>query len=228
MRKTLTDRGVEKLEIKRGKAYAQPDPELTGHYVRVQPTGAKSFAVAARDPSGKQKWATIGAADVLSIEDARKQARVAIARIRSGEPAFEAPAESFEAEARRWLDRHVKKKRLRSERHINRLLELHVFSFWRGRPFLSIKRSDVTALLDDVEDGHSARQADSVLSVISPIMHWYAARSDSYLVPIVRGMRRRNPKEHARARLSTTTNSARSGKPVRRTACSVRSSASLC
>ena len=79
MRKTLTDRGVEKLEIKRGKAYAQPDPELTGHYVRVQPTGAKSFAVAARDPSGKQKWATIGAADVLSIEDARKQARVAIA-----------------------------------------------------------------------------------------------------------------------------------------------------
>ena len=153
-----------------------------------------------RDPAGKQIWANIGAADVLSLDEARKQARTAIARIRDGQPAFEPPVESFEAEARRWLERHVKRKHLRSEKQITRLLEVHVFPFWKGRPFLSIKRTDVTALLDDVEDDHGARQADCVLTVVRSIMNWYATRHDDYHPPIVRGMRRENPKEQTRER----------------------------
>ena len=60
MRKTLTDKGVTALKP-RSQRYARPDPELRGHYVRVQSSGAKTFAAVARDPVlKKQIWTTIG------------------------------------------------------------------------------------------------------------------------------------------------------------------------
>ena len=60
-RKTLTDRTVAALKPK-AKAYTVPDPGCVGHYVRVLPSGNKSFTVVTRDPSGKQKWVTLGSA----------------------------------------------------------------------------------------------------------------------------------------------------------------------
>ena len=203
MRKTMTDAAVAKLRPG-SKTYHHPDPELRGHYVRVLPTGTKSFAAVARNPvTRKQEWATIGAADTLSIAEARRRAQTALARIRAGQAAFEPPVQSFEAVARDWLKRHVEKNRLRSAKQITRLLELHVFDFWKGRPFESIKRSDVTALLDDVEDDHSPRQADAVLTVVRAIMFWYGTRHDGYQPPVIRGMRRQNPKEQVRERVLT-------------------------
>ena len=199
MRKTLTDKSVQALKP-RPKRYAYPDPELRGHYVRIQPSGAKAFVTVARDPAGKQVWTNIGAADVLTVDAAREQARTTIARIRAGLPASEPPEQSFEEVARRWLEREVKDK-LRSEKNIVGLLELHALPFWKGRPFLSIRRSDVTALMDDVADGHGERQADQVLTVISSMMHWFARRHDDYLPPIIRGMRLQKPKERARKRI---------------------------
>ena len=96
MRKTLTDAGVRALKP-RAVRYAHPDPELAGHYVRVQPSGAKSFVAVSRDPSGKQVWATIGSVDLMSVAESRDKARAAIKRIMSGKPAFEilAKAETF-------------------------------------------------------------------------------------------------------------------------------------
>jgi integrase len=206
MRKTLTDKGVAALKP-RASRYAFPDPELRGHYVRVQPTGAKAFVTVARDPvRKKQIWNVIGAADVLSIDDARKQARKAIERVRAGQPAFEAPPQepdSFEKVANNWLERHAKAKGLRSLHEIERLLRAHVFPVWANRPFLSIRRSDVAALLDEVEDNHSPRQADAVLTVVRSMMNWFATRHDDYIPPITRGMRRQSPKAQARARILT-------------------------
>jgi hypothetical protein len=73
-RKTLSDKGVAALKP-RAKPYAEPDPELTGHYIRVQPTGARSYVAVARSPAGKQIWTTIGAAEVLPAAEARIRAR---------------------------------------------------------------------------------------------------------------------------------------------------------
>jgi hypothetical protein len=90
VRKTLSDKGVAALKP-RAQRYAFPDPELRGHFVRVQPSGSRTFVTVARDPNGKQVWTTIGAADVLKIEEAREQARNAIRRVKAGQPALEAP-----------------------------------------------------------------------------------------------------------------------------------------
>ena len=200
MRKTLTDKGVAALKV-RPQRYAYPDPELRGHYVRVQPSGAKAFVTVARSPAGKQVWTHIGAADVMGIDEARGKAREAIGRVRAGLPAVEASADSFAAVTANWLKRHVEPNGLRSAPEIKRLLNVHILPQWQARDFTSIRRSDVAALLDHVEDNHGARQADYVLNIVRSIMNWYAARNDDYVPPIARGMRRQNPRAQARTRV---------------------------
>jgi integrase len=204
MRKTLTDRAIAALKAK-AKRYTVTDPDLPGHYVRCTPAGAKSFVVVAPNPrTRKQVWAVIGSTDTLTIADARERARQAIQRIKDGLPAFEVPPvppESFEHVADRWLKRHVHAKKLRSEPEITRLLKSHVYPAWGRRAFLDIRRSDVAALLDEVEDDHGGPQADLVLAYVRGVMSWYAARHDDYVPPIVKGMRRTSPKERARSRI---------------------------
>jgi integrase len=203
MRKTLSDKGVAALKP-RAQRYAYPDPELRGHYVRVTPNGAKSFVAVTLDPHGKQVWATIGPTDRYSIEVARDLAREALKRVHAGLSAFEAPPDKpamFRDVAELWLTRHVRANGLRSIRQIIRHLNAHVYPAWRERPLLDIRRSDVAALLDQVQDNHSARAADYVLSIVRAVMNWFATRNDDYVPPIVRGMQRRSSHATARARI---------------------------
>jgi integrase len=86
---------------------------------------------------------------------------------------------------------------------IKRLLNTHVMPVWGDRPFVGIRRSDVASLLDAIEDKHGARQADLVLTIVRSIMNWHATRHDDYNPPIVRGMRRQNPKDTERERVLT-------------------------
>ncbi len=202
-RKTLTDNMILKLKPAR-KRLTMPDPELRGHYIRVTPTGAKSFVAVARAPAGKQVWATIGSTDLFTIDEARDKAREAIKRIKDGQPAFEPPPvkpDSFKAVADNWMQRHVKAKGLRSEYEIARILRKHIYPVLQDRDFETIRRSDVTALLDMVEDGSGPRQADTVLATLSSIMHWHGARSDDYVPPLARGMHRYDPHARKRARI---------------------------
>ena len=73
-RKSLTDKGIAALKP-RAARYAFPDPQLASHYVRVTPSGAKSYACVARNPDGKQVWTTVGDCGVMPIEEARARAR---------------------------------------------------------------------------------------------------------------------------------------------------------
>lgn len=202
-RQTLTDNMVAKL--KPGpKRLTLSDPELRGHYVRITPTGGKSYVAVTRDSSGKQVWATIGSTDHFTIDEARETARQIIKRIKAGKAAFEPPAvkaDSFEAVARNYVERHVKANKLRSQAEIERLLDKHVYPPWKDRDFVGIRRGDVTKLLDEVQDNHGPQEADHVLAVVRGIMNWYASRSDEYVSPITRGMRRTDPKSRKRARI---------------------------
>jgi integrase len=200
MRKTLTDRGVAALKP-RAQRYAIPDPELRGLWIRVTPTGAKSFVAVTRDRDGKQVWTTIGATDVFAIDQAREQARAILQRVRSGQPAIAPKAETLGDVIASWLERHVKAKGLRSRDKIVGLLERHIDQAWRARPFTEIRRSDVVALLDEIEDDHGARQADHVFALLRSIMNWFASRHDDYVPPLVRGMGRVDANARARARI---------------------------
>jgi integrase len=185
----MSDKGVAALRP-RAARYSVSDPELNGLWIRVQPSGAKSYATVARGPTGKQVWTSIGAADAMPIVAAREVARKVLQRVRAGLLAFEARAETFGAVVETWRTRHVEANALRSAREINRLLDTHILPAWKDREFTSIRRSDIAALLDKVEDGHGARAADYVLNVTRSIMFWFASRHDDYMPPIVRGMNR--------------------------------------
>jgi integrase len=201
-RRTLTDRMVAALPRKR-RRYTVTDPEQRGMYVRVPPQGPCVFAAVARDPYGKQIWATLGSADVVEVDAARDKAREAIRRIKAGLPAIEPPPtkpDSFEAVAGNWLKRHVEAKGLLTRGEIERCLTKYVLPHWREREFESLRRSDVARLLDHVEDHHGRRQADVVLSIVRAIGNWHAARDDRYVSPFVRGMSRTDPGAGRRAR----------------------------
>lgn len=199
-RKTMTDKMVAALPKKR-KRYTVSDPEMRGLYVRVPPSGPNVYAVVARDPYGKQIWHTVGAANVIEIAEARDKARTTIKRIKAGLPAVEAlptPPDAFKIVADDWLKRYVAKEKLRTQAEIERCLTKYVYPHWGNRDFTGIKRSDVTALLDHVEDKHGGHQADVVLGIVRSIARWFTTRNDEYLSPVVPGMGRDNGAARAR------------------------------
>jgi integrase len=167
--------------------------------VRVQPTGNRSFVAVTRDPRGKQIWTTIGSATLLTVEEARQQAREVIKRIKAGKD--KAGPQSFEAVAKDWLHRHVDAKGLRDAYEIRRVLKKHIMPEWGGRDFESIRRGDVSRLLDQIEDESGARTADKVLEITSGICRFYEKRNEDYSSPIIKGMKRYSTKDHARKRI---------------------------
>src|SRR3954463_12638254 len=106
-RKTLTDSMIASLSAK-PKPYTVADPEVTGLYVRVQPTGTKKFLVITRNPNGKQKWLTVGTVGIDQITDMRDKARETIKATRDGK-SLSGP-KTFETVADNWLKRHVEAK----------------------------------------------------------------------------------------------------------------------
>jgi integrase len=202
MRKTLTDRQIAGLKP-RGQRYAEPDPALSVHYVRVTTTGAKSYWAVARSPSAKQVWTLIGTPDVMPVTEARNRARVVIQRVKDGLRAVEPAKHSFAAVASEWIKRHVEKKGLRTALEYQRLLNRYILPALGTREFASIKRSHITSLLDQVEDGHGPRQADYCLATVRAICNWYESRNDDYRSPVARGMKRVSAKAAARERILT-------------------------
>jgi integrase len=176
-----------------------PDPELSGHYVRIQRSGTKSFVAVARAPSGRQIWHTIGRSSLYSIAEAREKAREAIKAIREGRDRN--GADAFETVAEAWFKRHVQAKGLISAPEIRSILDRHLIPAWRGRDFTSIRRGDVAKLLDTIEDANGPVAADHTLAVVRIVANWYQTRNEDYVSSVVKGMRRTNPKARSRDRI---------------------------
>jgi len=200
MPRKMTDKGVAKLKRRR-KRYAVPDGELRGHWIRVQPSGTKSFWTVGRDPKQKQVWTYVGPCDAMTIEEARAKARGILNRVRAGLPAIEAKGETFDTVIADWRKRYVEDRKLRTGDKMLSLIDRHVTTELRSRVFTEIHREDVTALLDKIQDESGAPVADKVLTVIGSIMGWYAIRHRDYVPPLVKGMRRTDPAKKERDRI---------------------------
>jgi integrase len=178
--KRLDDDGVLKLKAKKTR-YAVPDPELRGHYVRITPTGAKSFWVVARDPTGKQHWRPVGSPGQMTIGLARTEAAKIIRTVRGATP------NSFAAIAQQWRALHCSRLRKRTVIQYDRSVK-RMNAEWSERDFTSIERDDITRLMDAVEVNSGTREANHLMQTFSSIANWYATRSRHYRSPIVKGM----------------------------------------
>ena len=200
------ERVVESTKADPTRRLMVTDPETRGLYLRVMPTGHKSFVALARGPDGKQVWSTLGNCEALTLAEARDRAKAAVKRIKDGLPsklAAESPkvVTTFAAVLDTFLARHVDKQGLRSGAEIRRIFRVYVMPSWSDRGFHLIARGDVARLLDGVKDNNGPVMADRVLAALSKLFNWYATREDDYSSPVVRGMGRANGRERARHRI---------------------------
>ena len=201
----LTDNQLA-AKKRKPKRYIEADPEQRGLYLRIPPEGPIVYAAVARDPYGKQVWATLGTTADMKIAEARERAREAIRRTKDGQRAIEPPKpkpESVAAVAENWLRRHVEKNKHRTAGEMRRQVDKYILPFWRDRIFVEIKRADITALLDSIEDTHGPAMADAILTTLRSIAGWVQRRHDDYIPPFVRGMRRVPKEVHDRSRMLT-------------------------
>jgi integrase len=202
-RRTLTDRMVAALPRRR-QPYFHPDPELPKHGVRVRPEGPGAYTIITRDPFKKQRWTKIGSTAEMTIDEARGRAREVIRRVEAGLAPFEAPkpkAESVAAVAANWLHRHVDRRGLRTAAEQHRIVSKYILPHLGDRTFVDIKRRDVAALLDYVEDRHGPQTADQVLCTLRSMASWVQQRDDEYVPPFVKNMRRTPKQDRRRSRV---------------------------
>jgi hypothetical protein len=165
------------------------DPELPGFGARRR-GGSVSYVVKYRH-SAKQRLLTLGRHGVLTPEEARKRARIALGKVASGDdPAAairtaRAPAQNgLEKVVEAFLEFHVRPN-LRAAREYERCLRFYVLPRWKGRAVDDIGRGDVSDLLDTIQKRNGPVMADHVLAVVRKLFNWHAARKDRFRSPIV-------------------------------------------
>lgn len=194
------------------------DETTPGFGLRISSTGTRSWIFLARlqDGTAKLRRVTIGRYAArhddagLTLAAAREKAQELRKVVDRGQDP-QAIAEEAARETREYQDTTFKKiadsfieryakKRNRSWEESERIFNKYCVG-WHGLPIGDIKRRDVAALLDDVEDENGAVMADRVLAAVRKLFNWYASRDDDFAPPIAKGMARTNPKERARDRI---------------------------
>jgi integrase len=180
------------------------DSTLPSFGLMVTKAGHRSYVLQYRN--GGQTSRRITLSGVLNLDAARKEARKILGEVARGQdPAQErrktANPNTLQAICERYLTREGPKLRSTPRRKAD--LERLVYPALGNRPIEDIKRSDINALLDTVEDQRGAAMADSILGTLRRICGWHAIRDDGYTPPFVRGMARRTKEERERDRILT-------------------------
>jgi integrase len=195
-RGSLTNLKVRNFKPDPNKRLEIPDGRQAGLYLVVQPSGRRCFAIRYRI-NGTSKKLTLKSG--LSLADARRAAADAMWSIEKGSDPSEAKkierskaagaaANTLQSVCERWTKREGGKLRSIGERES--ALRRCVFPVLGDRQIDTIKRTEISHLLDTIEDQNGSRAADLVLSYLRKIFNWYAIQSDTFSSPIVPGMGR--------------------------------------
>ena len=179
MARNLTDIFCETAKPKKGKRLHFFDSQVPGLCLRINPTGKKTFTIVVRGPDPerpgniKQKWAEVGQYGVVTLTEAREQAREGIKRIKNGLEPFpkavptEAPR-MFETVREDFIEKYAQP-RQRTWKETERVLKS---VGWDDRLFAEITKSDAYDLLDGfIADGHGAK-ARVTLAWLKTLWRW--------------------------------------------------------
>jgi integrase len=204
----LTAKSVE--HIKPGLMRKEiPDSGCAGLYLILQPSGHRSWAVRYRF-NGKPIKLTLGPWPKVSLHDARVAAAEARKQVKQGnDPArarADAKVKAMEAQTNTvasicaaYMKREAGK--LRSSAQRESILRRLIYPAIGELPIGEIKRSEIVAMLDKIEDHSGPRAADTALALLRRVFHWHELREDEFRSPIIRGMARQNAKDHRRSRI---------------------------
>lgn len=187
------------------------DTALPGFVARRLKSGTVTYGYRYRDQSGRDRWHGLGIHGDLAPEQARKKALKVAAELQAGRK----PETAHKATAKRrqsvgytvdnlldeFLVRHVRPN-LRSASEIERCFNRYVRPRIGDMSVADLRRRDVVALLDAIEDTGAPVMCDRVLAHLRKALNWHATRDDTFTPPIVKGMSRAAPaKERARKRV---------------------------
>jgi integrase len=179
------------------------DEKLPGFGLMVTQRGHRSWVVQYR---ARHRSRRITISSVLSLDEARKQARDLLGQVaRGGDPAVE-QRKAVDAERnalRAIIDEYFEREgnRLRSAADRRATLKRLVLPKLGAWSIYDIRRSNIQRLLDEIEDGSGAATAHQVLAFLRKIFTWYASRADDFQSPFVRGMGRIKAGDHQRDRV---------------------------
>jgi integrase len=186
-----------------------PDSKADGLYLILQPSGHRSWAARYR-ADGRSVKLTLGSWPAVSLHDAREAAAAALKQVKLGNDpakarqdakiaAMEAAKSTVASICAAYMKREAGKLRTADQRES--ILHRLIYPAIGERPIGEVKRSEIVAMLDHIEDHNGPRAADVALGVLRRIFHWHEKRSDEFRSPIIRGMARQNAVEHRRTRI---------------------------
>ena len=170
----LTKRYVDSLKPA-DKDYVVWDDALPGFGVRVMPSGYKSFCVQYRNTQGRSRRMTLGRYGQLTLAEARKQARQALAQADTGQDPAEARDQARQAVtikdlAGDYLERHAKpKKKPQSYARDKRLIERFIVPQLGNKTIEGLTRAHVVRMHHKVGKT-TPIQANRTLAVLSKMM----------------------------------------------------------
>lgn len=187
MGKALTTKAIEAMKADPAKRLELPDPALSGLYLVVQPSGAKSWAVRYRH-AGKPRKLTLGKWPVMGLADARAAASEALEAIERGtDPGVKKKAtKAARLEAQlserdkiktlvgQFDARHLST--LKSGRTVRRELDRHVVAEWGERDVHEIGKRDVIDLLDGIADSGRRVTANRTRAYLGKFFNWCVER----------------------------------------------------
>ncbi|MDE0459670.1 MAG: integrase arm-type DNA-binding domain-containing protein [Chromatiales bacterium] len=164
---TLSDARVKALRP-RPSAYDIRDAKLRGFGLRVLPSGSKRFFIHTQHRR-QRVWKTVGAADAITVDEARAQAASLLTAIRCGTEAPASPdAMRFESVAETVFRRYAqvwKPRTLYVNRHY---LRRHILPRFAGTQVSDITRADVQRWFTSLRA--TPVSADRSMPVLSVIM----------------------------------------------------------
>ena len=181
--KKLTEAGVAKTRPPATGRLQIADAVMTGLWLRITHTGARSWSVMYRVPGRKSaQRLTLGRWPAVGVAEARKLARdVLLAVERGDDPAADKreqrqqSEQRFEMVAAEFMKRVIKPRQRRWQL-TQGLLDNKLISAWNGRDIASIRKADVLKVLDREMDAGHGRTANQTFQLIKRLFQWAAER----------------------------------------------------
>jgi integrase len=172
----------------------------------VTPSGAKSFVIQYRSHRVSRRM-TLGRADRLSVDEARKLARAALSKVDHGvDPLLERRKEKHKAQntLRAICEEQLAaSKRLRSLKRRRQVLERLIWPELGSWAIDDIRRVDIARVLRKIADAQGPQAADHALGILRAIINRHALDDENYRPPIMRELRQTPDEQRARSRVLT-------------------------
>src|SRR5262249_41455678 len=170
------------------------DAALPGFGLMVTTAGARSFVIQFRNADGLSRRMTIRGTNLAS---AKAEAKRLLGRAANGgDPLAD---KRQQRDARQDTLRKIVETEYFADDDINQLrrfadkkwiFEKYIFRPLGSKPITEIKRSDIVRMLRDIKQRNGAGSATNVHKALRRFFNWYAAQSDDFRSPLVRGIYR--------------------------------------